>query len=64
MFRHVASGGQGAYALRFWQNRRRRQAAAARRITTCPPRFSDLATCLVAILINEYKGISTVRAPL
>ena len=34
-------GGSGG--TRFWQNRMRRQAVAACRITTCPPRFSDLA---------------------
>ena len=40
-------GGRGGVrSPRFWQSRRHRRAAAARRITTCPPRFSNLAPSL------------------
>ena len=48
-WRKRGAGGRGRTPIpppRFWQIRRCRRAAAARRITTCPPRFSDLAPSL------------------
>ena len=39
-------GAGGQLSPRFWKVKRRRRATAACRITTCPPRFLDFATCL------------------
>ena len=42
-------GGGGVRTPRFWQNRKCRRTVAALRITTYPPRFSDLAPSLESI---------------
>ena len=45
-------GAGGQLPPKFWQIRSRRWAGAARRLSTCPPRFLDFATCLVNVTFS------------
>jgi hypothetical protein len=49
-------GAGGQLSPRFWKVKRRRRATAACRITTCPPRFLDFATCLKCTIGTSVLG--------
>ena len=60
---HQVGGQGGQLPPRFWRIRRRRRAAAARRITSCPPRFLDFATCLYLDKAAKPKQLVSVPFP-